>query len=35
MTGKKNNRALAVRIMCIVMAFLMIFSMIAAMIALL
>lgn len=35
MTGKKNNRALAVRIMCIVMAFLMIFSIIAAIIALL
>lgn len=35
MSGKKNNRAMAVRIMCIVLAFLMIFSMLAAVIALL
>ena len=35
MSGKKNNRALWVRIMCIALAFLMISSMLAAILALL
>lgn len=35
MAGKKNQRAMWVRVMCVALAFLMIFSMIAAVIALL
>lgn len=35
MSGKKNQRAMWVRVMCIALAFLMIFSMIAAIIAML
>ena len=35
MAGKKNQRSMSVRVMCVALAFLMIFSMIAAVIALL